>query len=245
MFTATACGPVRTTLSFPAVTAIVGGHEHLLDDWFQRRRGDERRIVRLGRRRERRQHLHRVARDVDDFLVFGKVRTDREVLILRELVQRQQVVAGGMHRVAADRLQVADVVVHVDAIDDVVGRAFDRLVDVPLHDLAVEKQRRERVAAIVERGVQRPETDLGSATILSVCASMIVTVGDSLPGGDGVAAVRRHIDAVGFLGTGISVSTPGSVSGSRIGTPFALAAPGGDGLLGRGMSMAATASRSY
>src|SRR5688572_21731300 len=44
-------------------------------------------------------------------------------------------------------------------IDDVIGRTRHGLVDVPLHDLAVEEERRERVAAIVERRVQRSQTD--------------------------------------------------------------------------------------
>ena len=91
-----------------------------------------------------------------------------------------------------------------------------------------------------------PSPTSGSATIFSVFVSMIVTVGESLP-----LATRYFPSGVaftpcGFLGTGIRVSTPATVSGSIIGTPLRMVAlPAATACSAAGMSIAATASRSY
>ena len=79
-----------------------------------------------------------------------------------------------------------------------------------------------------------PRPTSGSAMILSVCASMIVTVGDSFPAGDRVAAVRRHVDAVGVLRHGNQREHTRVLF--RIENRHAVAhfaAPGGHGLLRR------------
>ncbi len=139
-----------------------------------------------------------------------------------------------MHVIAADRLQVADVVVHVDAIDDVVRLARHRLVDVPLDDLTVEEERRVRITAIVEGRVQRSEAHLGLRDDLERVGVDDRDRRRQLPGGDRVAAVGRHVDAVGVLRHGNQREHTRVLF--RIENRHAVAhfpAPGGDGFLGR------------
>jgi hypothetical protein len=111
---------------------------------------------------------------------------------------------------------VARLVVDVELLDDRVdllaGKSAPRQVDVPLHDLAVEEQRRVGVAAAVIGRVQGPQAQLGLgddgiARLDLVVEELIdeprVDHGDGrrelAPGGD-VDAVRSHVHAVRAVG---------------------------------------------
>ncbi|KGD34394.1 hypothetical protein DO70_6348 [Burkholderia pseudomallei] len=123
------------------------------------------RVVRLGIRRMVGHEQHLLAADVDQLRAVRMQRPDGQVAVLRELVVRDEELAVRLLRLAHRREAVARLVVHVDPVDDDFRRLLalvrlDRFLEAPLDDLAVEKERRVRVALAVEAGMQRPEADL-------------------------------------------------------------------------------------
>ncbi len=158
--------------------------------------------------------LHFVAADVDHHLVFRMHRPDRQITVLGELAADHQPLAVGLFGLAHGGVEVAGLVVHVDAVEHHLGvlvtlEGLDRGGDVPLDHLAVEEQRGVGVAASVEGGVQRSETDLrlgnhGVARVLVLAVEPIEHLGEidhgrgrrELAGADKVLAVRAGVDAV-------------------------------------------------
>jgi len=141
----------RVRLVRPAVGADLVAHARL-----QLRGFDRYHVVRFAQRqRHVVQQLHLVVRDVDQLVVLRVQRTDRVEAVDRQLVQRHQVAALRIDRVAFHRHQVTDVVVHRDLVQHL---AF---AEVPLGDLAVHVQRRvgDAVLRVVLR-VQRAQAEL-------------------------------------------------------------------------------------
>ena len=156
--------------------------------------------------------LHLLPGDVDQLFVLRFQRTDVDVAVLGELVQRHQPLAVGLLGLAHRGVVVARLVVHVELVDDVVDLlavvGTNRLVDVPLACLAVEKQRGKGVAVSVEGGVQRTEAQLRLAgdhvALLDLAGEQVgkaahVEDGDrrrQLAVDHDVVAVRGAVDAV-------------------------------------------------
>jgi len=103
--------------------------------------------------------------DREQLFVLGLERPDIEEAVLRELVHRDVPLAIGLERLAHRGGVVAGLIVHVLLVEDrvhvlaIVGA--DRVLDVPLDHLAVEKERGKGVALAVIAGVKRPQPQFG------------------------------------------------------------------------------------
>jgi hypothetical protein len=158
-------------------------------------------------------------RDVDHLLVLGVQRADGQEAVLGELATHRQELAVGRLGLDMRGVDVARLVVHVDAVDHVLGVLvagveLDGGVHVPLDDLAVQEQRGVGVAAAVEGGVQGPRPSSTSATMALVEVFQLAVEpvehlgqfddgagGRELAGADEVLAVGLAFTPCGFLGT--------------------------------------------
>ena len=150
--------------------------------------------------------LHLVARDVDQLVVLRLQRTHVQEAVLGELVQHDQPFAVGLLGLAHGGMQVAGLVVDIQLLDDRIDllalEGADRLVDVPLHHLAVQEQGGVGVATAVIGGVERPETQLRLrdhhvARLDLVVEQIVQPAHVQHRHGRRQLAVDRHVDAVG------------------------------------------------
>ncbi|MPM34284.1 hypothetical protein SDC9_80866 [bioreactor metagenome] len=173
--------------------------------------------MRLAAHRVVGQQHHLLAGDVDELFVLGMQRAHGQEAVLRELAAYGDELAVGRTRLGLRAVDVAGLVVHVQAVHHVLGvlvarMELDGCLHVPLHDLAVEEQRGEGVAAAVEGGVQRAEAELhfgddGLVHIVQLAVEPLQHLGQfdhgaggrELAGADEVLAVRAGIDPVRVL----------------------------------------------
>ena len=175
-------------------------------------------VVRFAAHRVVGQQHHLFARHVDDLLVLGVQRTHWQETVFRELAAHGQVLAVGGNGLRLRAVDVARLVLHVQAVDHVLGGLvagveLDRGVHVPFHDLAVQEQRGVGVATAVKGGVQRAQADLdlghdGVVQLLDLAVEPFQHLGQldhrgggrELAGADEVLLVRAGVDAVRVLG---------------------------------------------
>ena len=100
---------------------------------------------------------HFVAGDVDQLVTLGFQRTGIQEAVFREFVQRHQPLTVGFFGFTHGRMVVARLIVNVeflfDRIDFLTFVGFDRIVNIPFHHLAVDKQCRISIAATVKCSV--------------------------------------------------------------------------------------------
>ena len=163
--------------------------------------------------------LHLLAGDVDQLVVLRVQGSAGQETVLGELAQGYQPFAVGIPGLAHAGMVVPGLVVHVEFLADVVdllslvGR--DRVLDVPLADLAVDEQGGVGIAPPVEGRVQRTQAQLGLGDhriprVLELAREPVVDLpdgdhrdrGGQLAIGDEVLSVRRGVQAVRALGNG-------------------------------------------
>ena len=160
---------------------------------------------------------HLVTGDVDQLVVFRVHRTHGQETVLGELVAHGHPHAIGFDGLGLGGVDVTGLVHHVQTVHHRVQRLvtsvlLDGGIDVPLHHLAVQEQRRVGVAAAVEGGMQRAQTDfgLGHDGLLDVVQLAVEPVEHflqfdhgsgrrQLAGADEVLAVGRGVHAVRVL----------------------------------------------
>ena len=100
---------------------------------------------------------HFVAGDVDQLVTLRFQRTGIQEAVFRELVQRYQPFTVGFFGFAHGSVVVARLIVNVeflfDRIDFLAFIGFNRIIDVPFHHLAVDKQCSIGIAATVKCSV--------------------------------------------------------------------------------------------
>ena len=136
---------------------MFGAHQITLED-------DE--VMRLAAHRVVGQQHHLVARDVDQLFVLGVQRAHGQEAVFRELAAHGHVLAVGGHGLGLRGIHVAGLVLHIQAVDHVLGAlvagvGLDGGLDVPFHHLAVQEQRGVGVATAVKGGVQRAQAHFG------------------------------------------------------------------------------------
>src|SRR5690554_689625 len=108
--------------------------------------------------------LHFLAGNIDQLIVLGMQRANRQEAVFGELGQYHQPLAVGIAGLRQRRVVVARLVVNIQLLANVVHLfavvMLDGIVNVPLTNLAVDKQGGVGVATTVEGGVQGPKAQL-------------------------------------------------------------------------------------
>src|SRR5690554_6129911 len=144
-------------------------------------------VVRLGERRAVVHQLHFLTGNVDQLVVLRVQRANRQEAVLGELGQYHQPLAVGIAGLGQRRVVVARLIVHIQLLANVVHLfavvMLDGIVNVPLTNLAVDKQRGVGVATTVEGGVQGPKAQLrlgyDGVTQLDLVVEQVVQLIDS------------------------------------------------------------------
>src|SRR5690554_1227175 len=172
-------------------------------------------VVRLGKGRAVVHQLHFLTGNVDQLVVLRVQRANWQEAVLGELGQYHQPLAVGIAGLGQRRVVVARLVVNIQLLADVVHFfavvVLDGIRNVPLHHLAVDKQRGVGVATTIEGSVQRPKTQLwlrhNGVTQLNLVVKQIVQLVDrddrsrrrQLAVGNEVLAIRRGVQTVRVL----------------------------------------------
>src|SRR5690554_1562158 len=159
--------------------------------------------------------LHFLAGNIDQLIVLGMQRANRQEAVFGELGQYHQPLAVGIAGLGQRRVVVARLVVNIQLLANVVHLfavvMLDGIRNVPLHHLAVDKQRGVGVATTVEGGVQRPKAQLwlrhNGVTQLNFIVKQIVQLIDSdnrsrrrqLAVGNEVLTIRGGVQTVRVL----------------------------------------------
>src|SRR5690606_6086424 len=121
-------------------------------------------VVRLGKGRAVVHQLHFLTGNVDQLVVLRVQRANRQEAVLGELGQYHQPLAVGIAGLGQRRVVVARLVVNIQLLANVVHLfavvMLDGIVNVPLTNLAVDKQGGVGVATTIIGGVQGPKTQL-------------------------------------------------------------------------------------
>src|SRR5690554_7840074 len=121
-------------------------------------------VVRLGKGRAVVHQLHFLTGNVDQLVVLRVQRANRQEAVLGELGQYHQPLAIRIARFRQRRVVVTRLIVNIQLLANVVHLfavvMLDGIVNVPLTNLAVDKQGGVGVATTVEGGVQGPKAQL-------------------------------------------------------------------------------------
>ena len=157
---------------------------------------------------------HFFARNVDQLVAFRFQRANVQETVFGELVQRYQPLAVRFFGFTHSGVVVAGLVAYVQFLYDVIagfalaGIGIDGFLDVPFHHLAVQEQSGVGIAAAVECGVERAQTQFGfgnhHVALFDFACEQVVQFADIQHGygrrqfavQHDVVAVRRSVTAV-------------------------------------------------